>query len=93
MRTVLSGTQGGERSFCSNSCRATYCKEQAAKNSDSITTLAGNRRGPHPYRSQPASTYEGELLTYRRARLDIPQPSQESNPPVTSLRKAQSPFR
>lgn len=31
MRTVLSGTQGGERSFCSNSCRATYCKEQAAK--------------------------------------------------------------
>lgn len=31
MRTVLSGTQGGERSFCSNSCRATYCKEQATK--------------------------------------------------------------
>lgn len=31
MRTVLSGTQGGERSFCSNSCRATYSKEHAAK--------------------------------------------------------------
>lgn len=31
MRTVLSGTQGGERSFCSNSCRATWSKEHPAK--------------------------------------------------------------
>lgn len=31
MRAVLSGTQGGERSFCSNSCRATYSKEHSAK--------------------------------------------------------------
>ena len=31
MRTVLSGTQGGERSFCSNSCRATWSKEHSAK--------------------------------------------------------------
>lgn len=29
--TVLSGTQGGERSFCSNSCRATWSKEHSAK--------------------------------------------------------------
>lgn len=31
MRTVLSGTQGGERSFCSNSCRATWSKEHPPK--------------------------------------------------------------
>ena len=31
MRTVLSGTQGGERSFCSNSCRATWSKEHSVK--------------------------------------------------------------
>lgn len=31
MRTVLSGTQGGERSFCSNSCRATWSKEHPSK--------------------------------------------------------------
>lgn len=31
MRTVLSGTQGGDRSFCSNSCRATWSKEHSAK--------------------------------------------------------------
>lgn len=31
MRTVLSGTQGGDRSFCSNSCRATWSKEHSVK--------------------------------------------------------------
>lgn len=31
MRTVLSGTQGGDRSFCSNSCRAAWSKEHSAK--------------------------------------------------------------
>ena len=31
MRTVLSGTQGGERSFCSNSCRATWSKEHPSR--------------------------------------------------------------
>ena len=31
MRTVLSGTQGGERSFCGNSCRATWSKEHSVK--------------------------------------------------------------
>lgn len=31
MRTVFSGTQGGDRSFCSNSCRATWSKEHSAK--------------------------------------------------------------
>lgn len=31
MRTVFSGTQGGDRSFCSNSCRATWSKEHSVK--------------------------------------------------------------